>query len=159
MNNDRQKKKSGGSVVGFVIALAITLFGSIDSGAAPALALIIIVVAGVGIALAVAASKAKKAGSGSDGNRTESSHTRREFTPEHFDMGKLIKQNRGSLSKLLTEKMREDFSDCDDDHEHAEPDIHADPEEKRAAQLREMLKNGIIEKEEYNILMRKYGLK
>ena len=28
-----------------------------------------------------------------------------------------------------------------------------------AEQLREMLKNGIIEKEEYNILMRKYGLK
>lgn len=158
MNNDQRKKNSGGSVVGFVIALAIILFGSIDSGAAPALALIIIVVAGVGIALAVAASKAKKAGSGSGG--TEKGHTRREFTPEHFfDMGKLIKQNRGSLSKLLTEKMRDDLSECDDDHEHTEPDIHADPEEKRAAQLREMLKNGIIEKEEYNILMRKYGLK
>ena len=55
--------------------------------------------------------------------------------------------------------MRDDLTRCDDDHEHVEPNYAATPSEKRAEQLREMLKNGIIEKEEYNILMRKYGLK
>ena len=62
-------------------------------------------------------------------------------------------------TKRLTEKMRDDLTRCDDDHEHVEPNYAAAPSEKRAEQLREMLKNGIIEKEEYNILMRKYGLK
>ncbi len=64
-----------------------------------------------------------------------------------------------SFSKRLTELMRDNTDDCDDDHVHIEPDINADPNEKRAAQLREMLRNGIIEKDEYNILMRKFGLK
>ena len=64
-----------------------------------------------------------------------------------------------SISKRLTEKMRDDLSRCDNDHEHAEPTISGTPDEKRAAQLKELMRNGLIEKDEYNILMRKFGLK
>lgn len=156
MNNDRKKKNSGGSPVGLILVITFFLISVIDTAGTsiPAIMLIVII-AGAVFAVVRFNSKAKKAQNGNA--RTE--NRRREAEPQQFDMGRLIKQNKSSLSKLLTEKMREDFSDCDDDHGHAEPDIHADPEEKRAAQLREMLKNGIIEKEEYNILMRKYGLK
>ena len=41
----------------------------------------------------------------------------------------------------------------------AEPTISGTPDEKRAAQLKELMRNGLIEKDEYNILMRKFGLK
>lgn len=157
MNNDRKKKNSGGSPVGLILVIVFFLVSVIDTAGASVLPsiLLIVIIGGAVFAAVYFSSKAKKAQSGS--TRTESS--RREAEPQQFDMDRLIKQNKGSLSKLLTEKMRDDLSECDDDHEHAEPDFCADPGEKRAAQLREMLKNGIIEKEEYNILMRKYGLK
>lgn len=153
MNNDRKKKNSGGSPVGLILVIVFFLISVIDTAGASIL--LIVIIGGAVFAAVYFTSKAKKAQSGS--THTESS--RREAEPQQFDMGRLIKQNKGSLSKLLTEKMRDDLSECDDDHEHAEPDFCADPGEKRAAQLREMLKNGIIEKDEYNILMRKYGLK
>ena len=83
---------------------------------------------------------------------------KREFKPEHFDVSKFVGKGE-SISKRLTEKMRDDLTRCDDDHEHVEPDYHGTDEEKRASQLKELLRNGLIEKDEYNILMRKYGLK
>lgn len=55
--------------------------------------------------------------------------------------------------------MRDDLSRCDNDHEHEEPTISGTPDEKRAEQLKELMRNGLIEKDEYNILMRKFGLK
>ncbi len=55
--------------------------------------------------------------------------------PEHFDVSKFVGKGE-SISKRLTEKMRDDLTRCDDDHEHVEPDYHGTDEEKRASQLR-----------------------
>lgn len=156
-NNRREQNKSSDpkGVVGAVIVLFFVLLSSIGDGAGVVLLLLVFVAAGIGIAIAV--SNKKKADSSAAKPKT-GTYTR-EFKPAHFDLGKLVKNAENSASKRLTEQMREDTSECADDHEHVEPDFRADPEEKRAAQLKEFLRNGIIEKEEYNILMRKYGLK
>lgn len=161
-NNRREKNKSSDpkGVVGAVIVLFFVLLSSIGDGAGVVLLLLVFVAAGIGFAIAV--SKKKKADSSAAKPKTGTytrEDSRREFKPAHFDLGKLVKNAENSASKRLTEQMREDTSECADDHEHVEPDFRADPEEKRAAQLKEFLRNGLIEKEEYNILMRKYGLK
>lgn len=163
MGNNRREQNKGSDpkgVVGAVIVLFFVLLSSIGDGAGVVLLLLVFVAAGIGFAIAV--SKKKKADSSAAKPKTGTytrEDTRREFKPAHFDLGKLVKNAENSASKRLTEQMREDTSECADDHEHVEPDFRADPEEKRAAQLKEFLRNGLIEKEEYNILMRKYGLK
>lgn len=163
MGNNRREQNKGSDpkgVVGAVIVLFFVLLSSIGDGAGVVLLLLVFVAAGIGFAIAV--SKKKKADSSAAKPKTGTytrEDSRREFKPAHFDLGKLVKNAENSASKRLTEQMREDTSECSDDHEHVEPDFRADPEEKRAAQLKEFLRNGLIEKEEYNILMRKYGLK
>lgn len=165
MGNNRREQNKGSDpkgVVGAVIVLFFVLLSSIGDGAGVVLLILLLGFVAAGIGIAIAASNKKKADSAAakpkSGTYTRE-HTQREFKPAHFDLGKLVKNAENSVSKRLTEQMREDTSECADDHEHVEPDFRADPDEKRAHQLKEFLRNGLIEKEEYNILMRKYGLK
>lgn len=166
-NRKRDQKPEGGLaklVVGVVAALIVfTEAVGIDGGSAFFILLMLGVIALAAFAIKKAQDEAKKDAAQDDGaarpSRPESA--KREFRPQHFDMSKFVgKRAEGeSLSRRLTEKMRDDLSRCDDDHEHVEPSISGTADEKRAAQLKEMLRNGIIEKDEYAILMRKFGLK
>lgn len=161
MNNDnRRNQKPDGSPVKLVIAVIVALLVLSDAvGTVLFIVLMIgaVVLAVIAMKKAQAAAADKNAGSdAAQPARTEPA--KREFKPEHFDMSKFVGKGE-SISKRLTEKMRDDLTRCDDDHEHVEPDYHGTDEEKRASQLKELLRNGLIEKDEYNILMRKYGLK
>lgn len=169
MNNDyrRDQKPEGGSIVKLVIAAVVAIFILADTvGIGGGTVLFIILLIGA-VILAVGAMKKAQADAKddeSDGAETaQSAHAepaKREFKPEHFDMSKFVGKRGGdSLSKRITEKMRDDLTRCDDDHEHVEPGYRGTDEEKRAEQLKELLRNGLIEKDEYNILMRKFGLK
>ena len=77
------------------------------------------------------------------------------YTGTEFDT-----PDEGSPLKRMTERAKEEeVSDCAPDHEHVEPDYNMSPDEKRREQLNNMLKNGIIDKKEYKILLKKFGLK
>lgn len=159
-NGSGNKNNPNGSPAKLIAAIAAALLVLGEaSGFNAAVGILTILFIGIAI-LFVAISVQKKRAESSDTGAANNANQKREFKPQHFDMSKFTgKAGEGSLSKRLTEKMREDFSRCDDDHEHVEPSINASAEEKRASQLKEMLRNGIIEKEEYNILMRKFGIK
>lgn len=169
MNNDnRRDQKPEGGIAKLVIFVVAMLFVFIDAiGLDGGSAFFIILMIGVVVAVAVAIKKQQADGKDEAADDARSAEperaepARREFKPQHFDMSKFVGKREGgeSLSKRLTEKMRDDLSRCDDDHEHAEPTISGTADEKRAEQLRELLRNGLIEKDEYNILMRKFGLK
>lgn len=167
MNSDNRKdQKPEGGIAKLVIFGVVMLFVFIDAVGMGGSVFFIILMIGVVAAVAAAIKKqqkdAKSEASDADSAAPERAEPKkREFKPQHFDMPKSAGKRDGgeSLSKRLTEKMRDDLSRCDDDHEHAEPSISGTPDEKRAAQLKELLRNGLIEKDEYNILMRKFGLK
>lgn len=167
MNNDNRKdQKPEGGIAKLVIFGVAALLLFIDAvGSDGGSAFFIILMIGVVIAAAVAIKKQQAGGRSSDDAESaapgKAEPAKREFKPQHFDMSKFAgKRAEGeSISKRLTEKMRDDLSRCDNDHEHAEPTISGTPDEKRAAQLKELMRNGLIEKDEYNILMRKFGLK
>lgn len=165
-NNSRDQKPNFG-IAKLVIFGVAALFLFIDAvGSDGGSAFFIILMIGAVIAAAVAIKK-QQADAKDEASDTENAApgkaepAKREFKPQHFDMSKFAgKRAEGeSISKRLTEKMRDDLSRCDNDHEHAEPTISGTPDEKRAAQLKELMRNGLIEKDEYNILMRKFGLK
>lgn len=167
MNNDnRRDQKPDGSPVKLVIGAVVALFIFADViGIGGGTVFFIILMIGA-VIFALAAMKKAQADAADnesdagDAQPTRAESAKREFKPEHFDMSKFVGKRGGdSLSKRLTEKMRDDLTRCDDDHEHVEPDYRGTDEEKRATQLKELLRNGLIEKDEYNILMRKYGLK
>ena len=166
MNNDyrRDRKPEGGSIAKLVIAAVVAIFVLADTvGIGGGSVLFIILLIGA-VILAVGAMKKAQADAADDESKsgdaqpTRAESAKREFKPEHFDMSKFASKGE-SISKRLTEKMRDDLTRCDDDHEHVEPDYRGTDAEKRASQLKELLRNGLIEKDEYNILMRKYGLK
>lgn len=167
MNNDNRKdQKPEGGIAKLVIFGVVALFLFIDAiGFDGGSAFFIILMIGVVIAAAVAIKKQQAGGRSSDDAESaapgKAEPAKREFKPQHFDMSKFTgKRAEGeSISKRLTEKMRDDLSRCDNDHEHEEPTISGTPDEKRAEQLKELMRNGLIEKDEYNILMRKFGLK
>lgn len=169
MNDNRENRNKNNSpessktklVFGVIFGMVVLLnmIGSDSAGGA----IFMIIIFAVILFFAVAAMKNAKAkeNKSSDASTPHESvrpAASRSKGSAAIDLTQLVKQGE-SLSKRLTEKMRDDLTRCDDDHEHVEPNYAATPSEKRAEQLREMLKNGIIEKEEYNILMRKYGLK
>jgi len=57
-------------------------------------------------------------------------------------------------SKVLTEEaIKKEFSHCDDEHY-----IRLSPEEKRRTELKYFLKNGIIDREEYMLMLRRWNL-
>ena len=167
MNSDNRKdQKHEGGIAKLVIFGVVMLFVFIDAVGMGGSVFFIILMIGVVAAVAAAIKKqqkdAKSEASDADSAAPDRAKPKkREFKPQQFDMSKSAGKREGgdSLSKRLTEKMRDDLSRCDDDHEHAEPSISGTPDEKRAAQLKELLRNGLIEKDEYNILMRKFGLK
>ncbi len=170
MNNDyrkRDQKPEGGLaklVVGGIVALIVFANAvGIDGGSTFPIILMLVVIALAAFGVKKAQDEANKnaAQDGDDPAQARPEPVKREFKPQHFDMSKFVgKRAEGeSLSRRLTEKMRDDLSRCDGDHEHVEPGYRGTADEKRASQLREMLRNGIIEKEEYDILMRKFGLK
>lgn len=169
MNDNRKNRNKNNSpesdkakaVAGVILGLLLLLKMLARDSAGGAIFMIIIFA--VIVLLAVAAMKNAKANENKSSDASTPSESVRPAASRSkgsaaIDLTQLVKQGE-SLSKRLTEKMRDDLTRCDDDHEHVEPNYAATPSEKRAEQLREMLKNGIIEKEEYNILMRKYGLK
>ena len=152
MNENKKKKSSPeGDKIKLVVAVVCGIFVLMDAVGGNGTAFFVILVCALVVVLAVIG--IKKSQTGKNAQQTDAAQPQREFTRP------ADRPREGSLSKRLTEKMRDDLTRCDDDHEHVEPNYAAAPSEKRAEQLREMLKNGIIEKEEYNILMRKYGLK
>ena len=68
--------------------------------------------------------------------------------------------DRGSLSKWLTEtKKAEETESCEQDHIHAEQYRSLSDDDKRREQLKGMLEAGLIDKKEYNLMLKKYGLK
>ena len=153
MNENKKKKSSPeGDKIKLVAAVVCGIFVLMDAVGGSGTAFFMILICALVVVLAVIG--IKKSQTGKNAQQTDAAQPQREFTRPAAD-----RPRESSLSKRLTELMRDNTDDCDDDHEHIEPDIAADPNEKRAAQLREMLKNGIIEKDEYNILMRKFGLK
>lgn len=161
-NKNNSPESSKTKLVFGVIFGIVFLLEMLDSDSAGG-AIFMIIIFAVILFFAVAAMKNAKANENKSSDESAPSESvrpaaRRGKGSATVDLTQLVKQGE-SLSKRLTEKMRDDLTRCDDDHEHVEPNYAAAPSEKRAGQLREMLKNGIIEKEEYNILMRKYGLK
>ena len=146
--NDKNKKEKN-SPIGLIIA-AFIIFGVIgEADSAAAGVLIFLAIVAVAIFVIVRAAKSQAAAKG-DGKAAPV-----EFSPEA--MKKVAKE---SFSKVMTEaKKYAETADCEDDHEHVEPDYNMSADEKRRQQLKSMLANGLIEKEEYNIMLRRYGLK
>ena len=162
MNNKKDKKEKN-PILGIIIAAFFAISAIADSGAGAAGVIIILLVfVGIGF-LAVKASKNQKKSS-SDG-MGECTHETKP-TPRSFDGKRLADEakrfadsKKPDFSKLFTEaQVKKDTDHRADDHEHVEASNRMTSDEKRANQLKSMLKNGIIDKEEYNILMRRYGL-
>lgn len=69
-------------------------------------------------------------------------------------------QEPASLSKRITEsKKDEELKGCEADHVHAEKYRDLSDDDKRREQLKGMLSAGLIDREEYVIMLKKYGLK
>lgn len=151
---DKKDDKSGLGAILIVLAALASIGDALGGDAIFAIILIVVVIA----VIVVGAKALKKNSAAAQQTASRESAPRREFVPEHFDFEKHIRKSKNSLSKRLTEEMRDDLSKCDDDHEH-EPVKRLSAEEKRERQLKDFLRSGIIEREEYDILMRKFGLK
>ena len=144
MDNNKKKKESpiGGVIVGVLAVLF--LFGD-SLGAAIGPVIVIAAVIGV-IVFAVKAAK----------KRQETEGGTAKVTADDLKTGA-----KTGFSKLMTEakKLAEyDDPDHDDDHEDIDPSEYTTEDEKRVKQLKSMLKNGIIDKEEYNIMLKRYKL-
>ena len=144
MDNNKKKKESpiGGVIVGVLAVLF--LFGD-SLGAAIGPVIVIAAVIGV-IVFAVRAAK----------KRQETEGGTAKVTADDLKTGA-----KTGFSKLMTEakKLAEyDDPDHDDDHEDVDPSEYTTEDEKRVKQLKSMLKNGIIDKEEYNIMLKRYKL-
>ena len=151
MNKNRKDKKNN-PAIGAIVAVAILLL-SVGGGA------LIIPLLIIGVMIYVVYSLSKQANQKS-GDASSVQPEKSAFGSESFDPKKLAKDAKRSFSKVLTQEMKkDDLDDCDGGHEHVEPSYNMPDDEKRRKQLKSMLQNGLIEKEEYNILMRKYGLK
>ena len=150
MNKNRKDKKNN-PAIGAIVAVAILLL-SVGGGALIIPLLIIGVMAYVIYTLSKQANQ--KSGDASSAQSEKSA-----FGSESFDPKKLAKDAKRSFSKVLTQEMKKnDLDDCDGGHEHVEPSYNMPDDEKRRRQLKSMLQNGLIEKEEYKILLKKYGL-
>lgn len=147
--NDKNKKKKDSPLGGLIIA-AIFIFGVLGE-AAPEAVGVLIFLAIIAVAVFVIVRAAKSQAAAKEGGKAAPV----EFSPEA--MKKVAKE---SFSKVMTEaKKYAETADCEDDHEHVEPSYNMSADEKRRQQLKSMLANGLIEKEEYNIMLKRYGLK
>lgn len=152
--NKKREDKSKNSAIGVIVAVAILLLSA--GGAAVLIPLLII-----GVIAYVIYNLSKQANQKESGDGTSSAQPEKGvFGAEGFDPKKLAQDAKRSFSKVLTQEMKkDDLDDCDGGHEHVEPSYDMSADEKRREQLKSMLQNGLIEKEEYKILLRKYGLK
>ena len=151
MNKNRKDKKNN-PVFAVIVAVVILLMSA--GGGALIIPLLII-----GVMIYVVYTLSKQANQKS-GETSSAQPEKSAFGAESFDPKKLAQEAKRSFSKVLTQEMKkDDLKDCDGGHEHVEPSYNMPADEKRREQLKSMLQNGLIEKEEYNILMRKYGLK
>lgn len=138
--NDKKKESSIGGVIAFIVAMLV-LFGD----AVPSIFGLLVVAAVIGVII-YAAKAAKK--------RQETEGGTEKVTADDLKTGA-----KTGFSKLMTEaKKLAEYDDCDDDHEDVDPSEYTTEDEKRAKQLKSMLKNGIIDREEYRILMNRFGL-
>lgn len=141
---DNKKESSIGGIIAFIIAIIVFLgddFPGIFG---------ILVIAAVIAVIIYAANAAKK--------RQESEGGTADITREDIKTGA-----KTGLSKVMTEMKK--LAEYDDD-EHSSSD-HEDidhfsenlsEEEKLERQLKGMLKSGLIDKEEYNLMRRRYNL-
>lgn len=142
--DDNKKEFSIGGVIGIIIG-AIAIFGDDFAG------IFGILVVGAVIAVIIYAVKAAK-------KRQESEGGTAQVTRDDIKTGA-----KTGLSKVMTEmkKLAEYDDDEHDNSDHEDIDHYSEnltDEEKRLRQLKGMLKNGLIEKDEYDILRRKYNL-
>lgn len=170
---NKKNKKKGDSTVGGIIIAAVIIF-SVLSEAAPGAAGVIIVLAVIAVFACLFFSAAKKTRE-SKPYGTEKpfkvspdavKQTAREIFTElkdEFDVPESEdseKPETKSYSKRMTEaKKNAETENCEADHVHVEYKSSMTEDEKRLYQLKEMLKNGIISREEYNIMLRRYGLR
>ena len=152
MNKKREDKKNN-SIVGIIVVAAVFLLSAGGAG-------IIIPLLIIGVMAYVIYTLSKQANQKESGDGTSSAQPEKGvFGAEGFDPKKLAQDAKRSFSKVLTQEMKkDDLDDCDGGHEHVEPSYDMSADEKRREQLKSMLQNGLIEKEEYKILLRKYGL-
>ena len=149
--NKNSKDKKNNSIVGIIVVAAVFLMSV--GGAALIIPLLII-----GVMAYVIYTLSKQANQKS-GDASSAQSEKSAFGSESFDPKKLAKDAKRSFSKVLTQEMKkDDLDDCDGGHEHVEPSYNMPADEKRRKQLKSMLQNGLIEKEEYKILLKKYGL-
>ena len=141
MDNNKKKKESPvGGIILAVIALLVA-FGD----AVPSIFGLLVVAAVIGVII-YAVKAAKK--------RQETEGGTAQVTGEDIKTAA-----KAGFSKLMTEaKKMSEYEDCDDDHEDVDPSEYTTEDEKRVKQLKSMLKNGIIDKEEYNIMLKRYKL-
>ena len=138
--NDNKKESSIGGVIALIVAVLV-LFG--DS--VPSIFGLLVVAAVIGVII-YAVKAAKK--------RQETEGGTAQVTGEDVKTAA-----KAGFSKLMTEaKKMSEYEDCDDDHEDVDPSEYTTEDEKRVKQLKSMLKNGIIDKEEYNIMLKRYKL-
>lgn len=141
MDNNKKKKESP---VGGIILAVIALWAAFGDAFGEAMGIIVVV--GV-IALVFFVAKAAK-------KRQETEGGTAQVTGEDVKTAA-----KAGFSKLMTEaKKMSEYEDCDDDHEDVDPSEYTTEDEKRVKQLKSMLKNGIIDKEEYNIMLKRYKL-
>lgn len=139
---DNKKESSIGGIIAFVIAIMV-LLGDDFPG------IFGILVVGAAIAVIIYAVSAAKKRQAKEGGAAK-------VTADDLKTGA-----KTGFSKLMTEakKLAEyDDPDHDDDHEDVDPSEYTTEDEKRVKQLKSMLKNGIIDKEEYNIMLKRYKL-
>lgn len=141
MDNNKKKKESP---VGGIILAVIALWAAFGDAFGETMGIIVVV--GV-IALVFFVAKAAK-------KRQETEGGTAQVTADDLKTG-----TKTGFSKLMTEaKKLAEYDDCDDDHEDIDPSEYTTEDEKRVKQLKSMLKNGIIDKEEYNIMLKRYKL-
>ena len=149
--NKNSKDKKNNPVFAVIVAVVILLMSAGGAG-------IIIPLLIIGVMAYVVYSLSKQANQKS-GETSSAQSEKSAFSAESFDPKKFAKDAKRSFSKVLTQEMKkDDLDDCDGGHEHVEPSYNMPADEKRREQLKSMLQNGLIEKEEYKILLKKYGL-
>lgn len=141
---DNKKESSIGGIIAFIIAIIVFLGDDF-----PGIFGILVIAAVIGVII-YAASAAKK--------RQESEGGTADITRDDIKNGA-----KTGLSKVMTEmkKLAEYDDDEHDTSDHEDVDHFSEnlsEEEKLERQLKGMLKSGLIDKEEYSILRRKYNL-
>ena len=142
--NDDKKESSIGGVIAFIIALFVIFSDGLNVSI-----LGLLVIAAV-IGVIIYATKAAK-------KRQETEGGTAQVTGDDIKTAA-----KTGFSKIVTEAKKLAEYDDDDhdesDHEDIDPSNYLSEDEKRLKQLKSMLKNGIIDKEEYNILVKRFNL-